>query len=282
MENILKRNSEGMKQYVLAYLIIMAMLFGILNPVVYLTDRDTAKEISEMGKAVNFEAAALPFENIYFGQNARESQIVSMEKNMIQRLAATDSFENMHRIRTVADIVKPTVTKSSNGITTSEATIADSDTITINSNSDEIVTIPDRDDGTEIAPGVVANPISEREEVVEEPTFIEIHGMKVDSEGYITEITGGVSDGLIVFPTDARCVGIRADVFENSDASIVKNADEIWIPANITKIEEGALDCFKNVDFIEVADGNPSYYSEAGILYHADGSLACMPPSRVR
>lgn len=290
MENILKRNSEGMKQYILSYLIIVAMLFGILNPVAYLTERNTAKEISGMGKAVNFEVAALPFENVCPKQIVRGNQIVLMEKNMIARMDVTDGFENMHRIRTVADIVdssnetiadsRPTVAGSRSSITVPAAVVEDSNAII--SNSDETVTIPDMDNESEEVPGVIVNPISEGEKVAEQPTYIEIHGMKVDSEGYITEITGEVSDGLIVFPTDSRCIGIRADVFKQSDASVVKNVDEIWIPANITKIEEGAFDSFQNVDFIEVADGNPAYYSEAGILYNADGSIACVPPSRIR
>ena len=198
---------------------------------------------------------------------------------MIARMDVTDGFENMHRIRTVADIVdssnetiadsRPTVAGSRSSITVPAAVVEDSNAII--SNSDETVTIPDMDNESEEVPGVIVNPISEGEKVAEQPTYIEIHG-----------ITGEVSDGLIVFPTDSRCIGIRADVFKQSDASVVKNVDEIWIPANITKIEEGAFDSFQNVDFIEVADGNPAYYSEAGILYNADGSIACVPPSRIR
>lgn len=46
-------------------------------------------------------------------------------------------------------------------------------------------------------------------------------------------------------------------------------------------MDDGLFDCLENVDFIQVAKENPAYYSEFGILYHADGSLACMPQARI-
>ena len=62
----------------------------------------------------------------------------------------------------------------------------------------------------------------------------------------------------------------------------VKNeTEEVYIPANSVHMDDGLFDCLENVDFIQVANGNPAYYSEFGILYHADGRLACMPQARI-
>ena len=62
----------------------------------------------------------------------------------------------------------------------------------------------------------------------------------------------------------------------------VKNeTEEVYIPANIVHMDDGLFDCLENVDFIQVANGNPAYYSEFGILYHSDGRLACMPQARI-
>lgn len=105
--------------------------------------------------------------------------------------------------------------------------------------------------------------------------------MKIDSEGYVTEILSGAPDGVLVFPTDIRCKGIRSDVFECSDSSLKSETEEVYIPANIVHMDDGLFDCLENVDFIQVAKGNPTYYSEFGILYHADGKLACMPQARI-
>ena len=86
---------------------------------------------------------------------------------------------------------------------------------------------------------------------------------------------------VLAFPTDIRCKGIRSDVFERSDSSLKNETEEVYIPANIVHMDDGLFDCLENVDFIQVANGNPAYYSEFGILYHADGSLACMPQARI-
>ena len=127
----------------------------------------------------------------------------------------------------------------------------------------------------------IVYPITDNENVVEEPVYIEISGMKIDSEGYVTEILSGAPDGVLAFPTDIRCKGIRSYVFERSDSSLKNETEEVYIPANIVHMDDGLFDCLENVDFIQVANGNPAYYSEFGILYHADGRLACMPQARI-
>ena len=98
---------------------------------------------------------------------------------------------------------------------------------------------------------------------------------------YVTDFNTAQEICGMGFPTDIRCKGIRSDVFERSDSSLKSETEEVYIPANIVHMDDGLFDCLGNVDFIQVANGNPAYYSEFGILYHADGSLACMPQARI-
>ena len=55
MENILKKSSGRAERFVLAYAIVVVMVFGVLNPLTYVTDFNTAQEISGMGKVVNMD-----------------------------------------------------------------------------------------------------------------------------------------------------------------------------------------------------------------------------------
>lgn len=55
---------------------------------------------------------------------------------------------------------------------------------------------------------------------------------------------------------------------------------EIYIPADITYIEDGAFDDLCCLMYIEVAGDNPEYYSEKGILYRKDGTEIAYPMGR--
>ena len=94
--------------------------------------------------------------------------------------------------------------------------------------------------------------------------------------GY-TDVGRVLTDGLVALPTHDSCVGLRTGAF----AGIEEEIFDVYIPANITKIEEHAFDGMSNLMFIEVAAGNPAYYSVDGVLYHSDGSLAVMPAGRL-
>ena len=43
----------------LAYAIVVVMVFGVLNPLTYVTDFNTAQEISGMGKVVNMDTKGI-------------------------------------------------------------------------------------------------------------------------------------------------------------------------------------------------------------------------------
>lgn len=65
MENILKKSSGRTERFVLAFAIAVVMVFGVLNPLTYVTDFNTAQEINGMGKVVNTDTKALPYGKEY-------------------------------------------------------------------------------------------------------------------------------------------------------------------------------------------------------------------------
>ena len=62
--------------------------------------------------------------------------------------------------------------------------------------------------------------------------------------------------------------GVEEDVFE------------IYIPANIIHINTDAFESLPYLIYIQVEEGNPSYYSNDGILYHDNGNVAFIPRMR--
>lgn len=101
-------------------------------------------------------------------------------------------------------------------------------------------------------------------------------GFLTDEKGRIagyTDASKFLKDHLVVFPRNAACTGIEKDALKGLEADIY----EIYIPANISYIAEGALDELVNLYFIEAAPGNPRYYSENGILYYRNGEVAVCP-----
>ena len=281
MENILKKSSGRAERFVLAYAIVVVMVFGVLNPLTYVTDFNTAQEISGMGKVVNMDTKVLPYGNMCSSELRQKISMLTMEKNILGSLSARRNYADLCGVKN-REIKHTVVTKNiaCTGKSTDRETMMDYSDITNTS-----VPIPDKGDDSDLVSGIkeqpIVYPITDNENVVEEPVYIEISGMKIDSEGYVTEILSGAPDGVLVFPTDIRCKGIRSDEFEHSDSSLKSETEEVYIPANIVHIDDGLFDCLENVDFIQVAKGNPAYYSEFGILYHADGSLACMPQARI-
>lgn len=64
MENILKKSSGRTERFVLAFAIAVVIVFGVLNPLTYVTDFNTAQKICGMGKVVNTDTKALPYGNV--------------------------------------------------------------------------------------------------------------------------------------------------------------------------------------------------------------------------
>ena len=285
MENILKKSSGRAERFVLAYAIVVVMVFGVLNPLTYVTDFNTAQEISGMGKVVNMDTKALPYGNVCSSELRQKISMLTMEKNILGSLSVRRNYADLCGMKN--RVIKHTVVAKNiacTGKSVSRETMMDYSDITV-ANQNISVPIPDKGDDSDLVSGIIEQPIvypiTDNENVLEEPVYIEISGMKIDSEGYVTEILSGAPDGVLAFPTDIRCKGIRSDVFARSDSFLKSETEEVYIPANIVHMDDGLFDCLENVDFIQVAKENPAYYSEFGILYHADGSLACMPQARI-
>ena len=96
-----------------------------------------------------------------------------------------------------------------------------------------------------------------------------LSGFVLDAEGYITGIESSVdvTDGILVFPMDSSCVGIRKGALSGLGEYVY----ELSIPANICDIEPGAFAEFTSLLYVEVAENNPCYYSIDGILYSVTG-----------
>ena len=108
-------------------------------------------------------------------------------------------------------------------------------------------------------------------------SYININGFLCDENGLIVGYEDmPVADGVLAFPNNNKCTGIAKSVAEGLEAETM----EIYIPGNITYIEPGAFDNLTSLFYIEVAEGNPNYYSSCGILYLKTGEVFCYPAGR--
>ena len=104
----------------------------------------------------------------------------------------------------------------------------------------------------------------------------EFPGFKSNDLGHIVGCTGSIEavfDGFLCIPGYENCVGIEKGAFDGMEEDVF----ELYIPANITYIEEGAFDNLTNLMFIEASGDNPVFYSEKGVLYYNDGTVAAYP-----
>ncbi len=100
----------------------------------------------------------------------------------------------------------------------------------------------------------------------------ELEGVVCNDAGYIISC-GTAVDGILALPSNEACTGIESGAL----AEIAGEISEIYIPANIGYIAPGAFDGLPGLMYIEVAAGNPNYYSEGGVLYTADGEVVAAP-----
>ena len=104
----------------------------------------------------------------------------------------------------------------------------------------------------------------------------EFPGFQSNALGHIVGCTGSIEavfDGFLCIPGYENCVGIEKGAFDGMEEDVF----ELYIPANITYIEEGAFENLTNLMFIEVSQDNPVFYSEKGVAYYNDGTVAAYP-----
>ena len=87
----------------------------------------------------------------------------------------------------------------------------------------------------------------------------------IDEEGMLCEFHpeyAEITDGVLALPKEG-CTGIRSGVFSDCGAEIY----EIYIPATISVIEEGAFSGLDFLEWIEAEEGNPGCCSIDGVLF---------------
>lgn len=101
----------------------------------------------------------------------------------------------------------------------------------------------------------------------------------IDEEGMLYGVRMEELDytsGVLELPTE-NCVGIRSNAFIGGISGIY----EIYIPANISMIETGALNGLADLFDITVEAGNVNYSSIDGVLYGEQGTtLLAFPAGR--
>ena len=105
-----------------------------------------------------------------------------------------------------------------------------------------------------------------------------IDGFLVNESGIIYGISDPdlvVNNGYMEFPTE-KCTGIAAGTFSSG----LPTVREIFIPANITYIEEGAFSGLANMEWFEM-ESSGVYYTEEGVLFAEHGTcLLAFPAGR--
>lgn len=104
-----------------------------------------------------------------------------------------------------------------------------------------------------------------------------IDGFYIDDEGMITGIADQsvISSGYLELPAEG-CIGIRSGAFLSSAEGI----RELYIPANISFIEIGALAGMWQLEWIE-KESSGGCYTEDGVLFSEDGAcILSFPASR--
>lgn len=101
--------------------------------------------------------------------------------------------------------------------------------------------------------------------IPEEEQIISYNGFLCDPEGRIIGCDSGISvtDGVLRLPSDQGCTGVAAGAFSSMEAEVC----EVYIPANIISIEDGAFGELTGIPFIQVHPANPIYGSKEGNLY---------------
>ncbi len=71
-----------------------------------------------------------------------------------------------------------------------------------------------------------------------------------------------ITDGVLCLPSSIECTGVAAGALDSFSSEVY----ELYIPANIILIEDGALEGLTELFYIQVHPDNPIYKSSNGIL----------------
>ena len=91
MENILKKSSGRTERFVLAFAIVVVMVFGVLNPLTYVIDFNTAQEISGMPLRYNNDKQKKPL-------FSRGLSICRLLFNSFSKLKIDENYKEKRRL----------------------------------------------------------------------------------------------------------------------------------------------------------------------------------------
>lgn len=107
--------------------------------------------------------------------------------------------------------------------------------------------------------------------------WTDIPGYLCDDKGYLYGTNGlNLQDGLAILPSEKACIGVSSGLFSGVEEEVF----EIYIPSNIVDIDVNAFESLPYLIYIQADEGNSAYYTNDGILYHSDGSIAFVPRMR--
>lgn len=139
---------------------------------------------------------------------------------------------------------------------------------------ERIPSVPD-----ETVPSVPDEPIPD--ENTPEISFpVTVGGFLVNESGFICGIADpseAAPDGYMELPAEG-CSGIAAGAFAAAPAGTM----EMYIPANITYIEEGAFIGLYDMEWFEMEPSSGDYYTDNGVLFSDGGTcILGFPAARV-
>lgn len=106
-------------------------------------------------------------------------------------------------------------------------------------------------------------PEESSENTKEEEQLLVCNGFLMDTSGKIIGCRDvALTDGVLCLPFDAGCTGVAAGALDSLGSEVY----EIYVPANIVLIEDGAFDSLTELIFVQVHPDNPVYESKEGVL----------------
>lgn len=273
----------------LAGVLMVSEMSGELNIENGFSLHETSASVEEM--SANIEEASANAEEMSVNADTLD-KTVTAEENILQNAVTTVSVEELaveenssaDVWETVADTAVPDVEY----ITATESDVivpdaewkenAGSDVIVPDAEQKENmeidIIVPDADYAGDMENEVIVPDTDRETEQMPES----LNGFLIDSEGMIYGIDSAaitVADGYLELPSEG-CIGIRSGALTEFGAGIA----EVYIPANISVIEEGAFSNLYLLEWIEAASGNPGYMSADGVLFDAGGTTLLTFPGQ--
>lgn len=197
-----------------------------------------------------------------------KASCVSNAKNIIENLCAQAAAPN----RTIMNVTTSTADAGKDDSRITKQPAAEEMNTSASEDGSEILKAEKNADAalvaadTTTAEAAVESAEEDKSSTEEQQSgMLNLDGFIIGENGMIERCENpslAAEDGIIILPSDDRCKGIGAEALTG-----ITGVEEIYIPANITWIEPGAMEKLENLMYIEVAPDNPAYQSIDGVLY---------------